>query len=191
MLLTMAKPCLESEPNIKAGHTRSGEEVKSTSLWFAACTQPRHEKVVAKFLEIRKIETYLPLHRKIRSWNGRRAEVDLPLFAGYVFVRLPLEERVKVLETPSVRSFVTFNGKPAPLPEEEIEALKRSLAVRCAEPYPFFQVGKRVRIAAGPLEGLEGRILRRKGKLRMIVSVDFLQRSIAVDLEPADLRLAA
>jgi transcription antitermination factor NusG len=185
MSLTLAKPC--PEPNPGPWLLTANSEAR----WYAACTQPRHEKTVAKFLAWRQVETYLPLHRKIQSWNGRRAEVDLPLFPGYVFVRIPMEHRIKVLETPSVRSFVNFSGKPAVLPDHEIEALKSSLAVRCAEPYPFLQAGKRVRIAHGPLQGLQGTILRRKGKLRMIVSVDFLQRSIAVDLEPADLRLAA
>jgi transcription antitermination factor NusG len=181
MSLTMAKPCPESK--LIAG-------LLETTLpnWYAVCTQPRHEKSVNKFLRMREVESYLPLHRKIQNWNGRKAEVELPLFAGYVFVRLPLEERVKVLEHPSVHSFVSFNGRPAPLPDQEMEALKNSLAVRSAEPYPFLVAGKRVRINNGPLQGLEGTILRRKGKLRMIVSVDFLQRSIAVDLEPSDLR---
>jgi transcription antitermination factor NusG len=94
---------------------------------------------------------------------------------------------VKVLEHPSVHSFVAFNGRPAPLPDEEMEALKNSLAARSARPYPFLAAGRRVRINSGPLQGLEGTVVRRKGKLRMIVSVDFLQRSIAVDLEPSDL----
>ena len=185
MSLTLAKPC--PEVNLPLWHPVPNSEPR----WYAACTQPRHEKTVAKFLAAKHIESYLPLHRKVCSWNGRRAEVDLPLFPGYVFVKLPLEQRIKVLESPSVRSFVSFSGKPAALPDEEIEALKASLALRCAEPYPFLQTGRRVRIAYGPLQGLQGKILRRKGKLRMIVSVDFLQRSIAVDLEPADLLLAA
>lgn len=179
----MAKPCPEN--NLLAGLLE-----KPKAAWYAACTQPRHEKTVEKFLRMRDMETYLPLHRKIHQWNGRRAEVELPLFAGYVFVRLPLNERIKVLEHPSVHKFVSFSGRPAALPDREIEALKNSLAIRSAEPYPFFVAGNRVRIGSGPLQGLEGTVLRRKGKLRMIVSVDFLQRSIAVDLEPADLRLA-
>lgn len=185
MSLTLAKPCLETSP------LPWQPMAQSEPRWYAASTQPRHEKTVAKFLATKQIEAYLPLHRKVCSWNGRRAEIDLPLFPGYVFVRLPLEQRIQVLESPSVRSFVSFSGRPAALPDEEIEALKNSLAVRCAEPYPFLQTGRRVRIANGPLQGLQGTILRRKGKLRMIVSVDFLQRSIAVDLEPTDLRLAA
>jgi len=185
----MAKPYPETQPTRSQG---TGQEAfKHLPRWYAACTQPRHEKMVEKHLRTREVETYLPLHREIRRWNGRRAEVELPLFAGYVFVRLPLAERLRVLEHPSVRSFVSFNGCPAALPDADIEALKNSLAKRSVAPYPYLSAGKRVRIGSGPLEGLEGTILRRKGKLRMIVSVDFLQRSIAVDLEPADLRLAA
>lgn len=183
MSLTMAKLCLKDNSGILGS-----QREKCPPHWYAACTQPRHEKTVEKFLRIREVETYLPLHRKIRSWNGRKAQIEVPLFAGYVFVRLPLDQRGKVFEHPSVHSFVSFNGRPASMPDEEIAALRNSLAARSAEPCPFLVAGKRIRISNGPLQGLEGTILRRKGKLRMIVSVDFLQRSIAVDLEPADLQ---
>ena len=187
MSLTMAKPCLEGA---RLSSSRVSAE-DSTSHWYAAYTQSRHEKVVEKHLRMREVETYLPLHREIRRWNGRRAEIDIPLFTSYVFVRLRLSERLKALEHPSVISFVSFGGCLATVPDSDIEVLRNTLAQRKVEPYPYLTAGKRVRIACGPLAGLEGTILRKKGSLRMIVSVDFLQRSIAVDLEPADLRLAA
>jgi len=185
MSLTMAKPCsLEQE-------AVTGTQPVEARRWYAAYTQPRHEKVVDCHLRGKQLETYLPLHREVRSWNGRRAEVESPLFAGYVFVRIRLSERVKALEHPSVVSFVSFGGRPAPLPDTEIAALRNALAQRKAEPFPFLAVGKRVRIVSGPLCGLEGIVLRRSGKkTRMIVSVEFLHRSIAVDLEPGDLRAA-
>lgn len=184
MSLTMAKPC--------SGEREVGNRfhlLEEAPHWYAAYTQPRHEKVVDRHLREKQIETYLPLHREVRSWKGRRAEVESPLFAGYVFVRLRLSERVMALEHPSVLSFVSFGGCPAPLPDAEITALRNLLAKRRAEPYPFLAVGKRVRIVSGSLCGLEGIVLRMNGKkTRMIVSVEFLHRSIAVDLEPGDLR---
>jgi transcription antitermination factor NusG len=106
-------------------------------------------------------------------------------------VRLPSSQRLRPLEHRSVISMVGFGGCIAAIPDSEIEALQNALSKRKSEPYPYFSPGKRVRIDAGPLAGLEGTIVRKKGSLRMIVSVAFLQRSIAVDLEPADLRLAA
>jgi transcription antitermination factor NusG len=188
MLLTMAKPCLEGQGLLAK---RTQESLTELPRWYAAYTQPRHEKTVEKQLRMRNVETYLPLHKEMRRWNGRKGEVELPLFAGYVFVRLRLPERFKVLEHPSVVSFVSFGGHLAPIGDDEIDVLKNSLEKRHAEPFPYLAAGKRVKIQHGPLEGLEGRILRRKGKLRMIVSVDFLKRSIAVDLEPSDLRLVS
>ena len=188
MLLTMAKPCLDS------GQVVAEEQLKLSNdplHWYAAYTQPRHEKNVERHLRMREVETYLPLHREIRRWNQRRAEVEIPLFPGYVFVHLCLKDRLKALEHPSVVSLVSFSGRPAALPDAEIQALRNTLAQREAEPYPYLMPGKRVRIKNGPLTGLEGTIIRKKGRLRMIVSVDFLQRSIAVDLEPTDLRLTA
>jgi len=188
MSLTMAKPCLDGSRGVPEEQLKlAGEPL----CWYAAHTQPRHEKNVERHLRMREIETYLPLHREVRLWNQRRAEVTIPLFPGYVFVRLYLKDRLKALEHPSVVSFVSFSGRPATLPDTEIQALRNTLAQREAEPYPYLTPGKRVRIRSGPLAGLEGTIVRKKGRLRMIVSVDFLQRSIAVDMEPTDLRLTA
>ncbi len=184
----MAKPWPESQPALV--HAQSAGDI-NTPCWYVAYTQPRHEKAVDRHLKLRNVESYLPLYSETRNWNGRRTEVSLPLFPGYIFVRLPLGERAKVLEHPSVLSFVNFGGHSARLADEEIEVLRNSFQKRHAEPFPYLAAGKRVRIQDGPLAGLEGTVLRRKGRTRMIVSVDFLQRSIAVDLEPGDLRLVA
>jgi transcription antitermination factor NusG len=115
----------------------------------------------------------------------------MPLFPGYVFVHLPLSDRVRVLEVPGVVRLVGFNGSPTPLPEGEIESLRIYLNFRKAEPYPFLTIGRRVRVNAGPLAGLEGVIIRRKSRMRIVVSIDSIQRSIALELEAADVRLAS
>jgi len=158
-------------------------------LWYAAYTLPRHEKAVAEQLGIRQVETYLPLYLSARRWAGRRASVLLPLFPGYVFVRISLSERTRVLDYPSVLRLVTFNGKPAPLPDGEIERLRATLKLGKAEPFPFLVPGKRTRIKSGPLAGLEGIIVRRKGKMRLAVSIDAIQRSVIFDLDASDLEL--
>src|SRR5579859_1596516 len=89
--------------------------------WYALYTCPRHEKYVAEQIERRRISCFVPLYRSIRKWKDRRKELQLALFPGYVFVRMTLESRVRVLQVPGAVHFVGFNGRPVPLPEDEIE----------------------------------------------------------------------
>lgn len=169
----------------------SFQEMFAVPRWYAAYTFPRHEKTVTEQLKLKSVETYLPLFEKLSRWKDRMARVQLPLFPGYVFVRIPLRDRLKVLESSGVLRLVGFSGHPAPLPEGEIEALRTYLTFRKAEPFPYFTAGKRVEIQAGPLIGLQGVVVRRKGKLRVVVSIDSIQRSIALEVEASDVRLAA
>jgi len=180
--LTLAKPCPVPNTNFAAAGLGA-----DPPLWYAAYTLPRHEKAAAEHLAFRQVETYLPLYLSTRRWAGRRALVQLPLFPGYVFVRISARERIRVLEHPSVLRLVTFNGRPAPLPEGEIERLRAALELGKAEPFPFLLPGKRIRVKSGPLAGLEGRILRRKGRMRLVVSVETVQCSIIFDLDATDL----
>jgi transcription antitermination factor NusG len=156
--------------------------------WYAAYTCPRHEKSVAGQLTGRGVEFYLPLYETVSRWKDRRVRLSLPLFPGYVFVRIPLCERLRVLGVPSVVRLVGFTGRPAPLPEEEIESLRNGLSTLRAEPHPFLKAGRRVRIVQGPLQGLEGVLLRRKGRYRLVISLDLIQRSICVDVDADSLQ---
>jgi len=110
------------------------------------------------------------------------------LFPGYVFVHLDLKDRLRVLQVPSVVRFVSFNGHPAPLPQVEIESLISGLAkgVR-AEPHPYLKVGHRVRVKYGPLAGAQGILVRRKEKFRVVLSIDLIMRSVAVEVDEADI----
>jgi transcription antitermination factor NusG len=182
MSLTQAKPC----PDLNLDFTETTPGVDSP-LWYTAYTLSRHEKAVAQQLGLRQVETYLPLYLSVRQWAERRAVVQMPLFPGYVFVRISGGERIRVLEHPSVIRLVTFNGKPIPLPDSEIERLRAALELCKAEPFPFLIPGKRVRVRSGPLAGLEGTILRRKGRMRLVVSVEAIERSIIFDLDGSDL----
>jgi transcription termination/antitermination protein NusG len=175
--------------------TDGGEAVSNPGLpnlanWYAVYTQPRHEKKVAQQLAMRSVEAYLPLYESIRRWKDRRTKLNLPLFPGYVFVRMVLQQRLKVLEVPSVVQIVGNNGHPSALPDEDIERLRGSLANRKMEPHPYLAMGKRVRIRSGPLAGLEGTVLRRKGQIRIVISIDAIQRSVVMELETADLQAA-
>jgi transcription antitermination factor NusG len=157
--------------------------------WYALYTCANHEKRVAAELRARTVEHFLPLYSSVRRWKDRRVPLDLPLFPGYVFVRLALRDRLRALQIPSVVRLVGFTGQPAPLPDDEMEILRSGLSEHSdAEPHPFLTVGRRVRITSGPFTGLEGILLRRKSLLRVVVSIALIHRAVAVDVDIADVR---
>ena len=155
--------------------------------WYAAYTCANHEKRVAAEIEARDVEHFLPVYSSVRRWKDRRVSLELPLFPGYVFVRLALRDRLRVLQIPSVVRLVGFNGQPAPLPDKEVEILRAGLSQRLrADPHPFLTLGRRVRITGGPFAGLEGLLKRKKNNLRVVVSLSLIERSVAVDVDVAD-----
>jgi transcription antitermination factor NusG len=172
---------------------RGGEmSLRSKGSWYALYTCPRHEKRVAEQIEHRQISCFLPLYRSVRRWKDRRQELELALFPGYVFVRIALEDKLQVLQVPGAVRLVTFNGRPAPLPEQEIECLRnRQSSYGTIEPHPYLCVGRRVRVRSGPLEGLEGIIRRSKDKCRVIFSLDLIMRSVAIEVDESDVELVA
>ena len=156
--------------------------------WYAAYTSANHEKRVSEQLSVRRIEHFLPLYASVRRWKDRRVKLDIPLFPGYVFVRMALRDRLQVLQVPGVACLVGFNGVLAPLPTGEIEALRATVVegVR-VQTHPYLAMGQRVRLRSGPLAGLTGILVRQKGRTRFVISVDLIQRSVAVELDEADL----
>jgi transcription antitermination factor NusG len=155
--------------------------------WYAAYTCAQHEKRVAAELGVREVEHFLPLYNSVRRWKDRRVSLELPLFPGYVFVRLALHDRLRVLQIPSIVRLVGFNGLPTALPNEEIEILRSGLCESlCAEPHPFLTVGRRVRIVGGPFAGLEGVLKKRKNRVRVVVALGLIERSVAVDVDICD-----
>lgn len=155
--------------------------------WYAAYTCANHEKRVNIELEARNVEHFLPLYRSVRRWKDRRVSLELPLFPGYVFVRIALSDRLHVLQIPSVVHLVGFNGHPVALPDHEMDILRsgfpRSLR---AEPHAYLTVGRRVRLKSGPLAGIEGILLRRKGNCRVVISIELIQRSVALEMDEVD-----
>lgn len=155
--------------------------------WYAAYTRARHEKRVAEQLQERAVELFLPLYQAVHRWKDRQKLVEIPLFSGYVFARIALKERLSVLQIPGVVRLVGSNGHPIPLPDAEIEALRSGLAQKLrAEPHPYLTVGRRVRIRSGPLMGLEGILVRKKNKFRVVLTIELLLRSIVVDIDSVD-----
>jgi len=156
--------------------------------WYALYTCANHEKRVAQQLQQRSIEHFLPLYETVHRWTDRRMCLRLPLFPGYVFVRLALHDKVRVLEAPGVVHLVGVSGRPTPLDDGEIDTLRQGLdsSLR-ALPHPYLNAGRRVGIVRGPLAGCEGILLRRKGNYRVVLSVHLIMRSIAVDVDLADI----
>ena len=165
------------------------EQAMSQARWYAAYTCAKHEKRVAAELGMREVEHFLPVYSSVRRWKDRRVMLDLPLFPGYVFVRLALRDRLRVVQIPSVVRLVGFGGLPTALPDTEMEIMRSGVSQSPhAEPHPFLTVGRRVRITGGPFAGLEGILKRKKGNLRVVVSLELIQRSVAVDVDAADVR---
>lgn len=154
------------------------------SHWYVAQTYARHEKCVAEQLDGRGIEQFLPLYETVSRWKDRRVRLQLPLFAGYIFIRLPLRDRLRVLELPSILSIVGFGGRYAAVSDVEIENLRRaSFPCTPAEPWPYLKVGRRVRVKNGPLSGTEGILIRKKNIYRLVLSLDLIMRSIAAEVD--------
>lgn len=157
--------------------------------WFAVYTTSRHEKRVAQHLTQRQIEFYLPLYKSQRKWSdGSRVTLDLPLFPGYLFVRIKRNERGLVLGVPGTLAVVGGTGRePAPLPDAAIDALRIGLHLRNVEPHPLLTVGQRARIRSGALAGMAGIVVRKKNSCRVILTLEHIQRSIAVEVDGDDL----
>jgi len=152
--------------------------------WYALTVKPQHEKSVAEQLRFKGLETYLPLYRSRRRWSDRVKTIDLPLFSQYVFSQFPLEDRVRVLQTGSVLSIVSFAGIPCPVEASQLEALRAIVGSGLSySPWPFLHAGQRVQICGGPLKGLEGILAREKSECRVVVNMELLQRAVAVEVE--------
>jgi transcription antitermination factor NusG len=154
------------------------------SWWHALYTRHQHEKVVAQALSSKGFEVFLPQYRTVHRWRDRQKELLLPLFPNYVFIRGGLDRMLILVTTPGIHSFVSWGGRPADIPSEQIEAVRRlvesSLQV---EPHPFLKCGDRVRIKSGPLEGIEGILVRKARGFRLVLSVEMLSRSAAVEVD--------
>jgi transcription antitermination factor NusG len=154
--------------------------------WYAIHTRSQHEKFVVNQLEQRGIKTFLPLISEVHRWSDRRKVVQLPLFSCYAFVHMRLlpELWYKVTQTSGVLGFVGARGEGIPIPESQIETLRTLLSsdVPCTL-CPFLQIGQRVRIRGGALNGIEGLLTARNGDRTLVISVEPIQRSIAVRID--------
>jgi transcription antitermination factor NusG len=154
--------------------------------WYALTVRHQHERQTERVLRSQGWETLVPMYRSERQWSDRVKEIELPLFSGYVFCRFGLRDRVRVEDTPGVAQIVKFNGLAAALEDREIAEIQAMVGSGAKlSPWPYLRVGDRVEVVRGPLRGLEGTLLRDGGEARLVVSVEMLQRSIAVEVDPA------
>jgi transcription antitermination factor NusG len=155
--------------------------------WYAIRTRSRHEKIVAEQLRRQGIETFLPLVKRSRKWSDRVKEVELPLFAGYSFVRVVLfsADRLRVLQAHGVAGFVGIHGSGTPIPECQIQSIRTLLAskVPFEECTPSLAVGQRVRIRGGSLDGVEGILAARMGDQSLMISIEPIQRSLCIRVQ--------
>jgi transcription antitermination factor NusG len=181
---------MSSAPQIDTHRTSKAplSDSLAQAHWYAAYTAANHEKKIAAELQRRSVECFLPLYESFRRWRDRRVKLQMPLFPGYIFVHLPLLEKLRVLQIPGVVHLVSFSEGPAQVPQSEITSIQNILRQGLpVEPYPYLSVGRRVRVNAGPLNGLEGIVVRRKNKLRFVVLIELIQRAMSVELGQEDL----
>lgn len=168
-------------------------ESSQSRLWYAVYTVVRHEKIVNTSLLNNNIESFLPLREVVSQWKDRRKKVRIPLFPGYMFVRINDKDSRSifcVLNTKGVVRILGSNGSFQPVPAQQIDSVKRLLETNVEyDPYRYFVKGKEVTLVNGPLHGVTGKILERKGRNRLIVSIDIIKRSVLVKVDPADVEL--
>jgi len=155
--------------------------------WYAVYTRSRHEKRVQQQLEENVPECFLPLYEVVRRWKNGKALVAYPLFPGYLFVRISFSDRRRVVTTPGVVCMVGSRCGPTAIPDQELDAFRGCFERQIRmEPHPYLTVGRRVRVKGGPFAGMEGILLRKKGQWRLIVSIDLIARSVAVEIDAND-----
>ena len=161
--------------------------IENPAAWWALYTRHQHEKVVAEMLATKDFEVFLPLYESTRRWKDRRKVLSLPLFPCYVFVRGGLDRRLQVLTTPGVHMILRRGDRVALIPDEEMDAIQKAIVTPArVEPHPYLKCGMRVRVTRGALEGLQGILVRKKNVFRLVLSVDMLAQSVAVEVQASD-----
>ncbi|HTY60940.1 MAG TPA: UpxY family transcription antiterminator [Acidobacteriota bacterium] len=159
--------------------------------WYALYTRSRFEKKMLSELTDRRIEVFLPMREVLSRWKDRKKRIWIPLFPGYIFVNQvdTPENRYRILNIPGAVRFVGFEGHANPVPEEQILSVRRFLESSIAiDPYPYVQVGSRVEVIAGPLKGIRGILVEKRGRFRFVIQVDLIRQAVAVEIDASDVR---
>jgi transcription antitermination factor NusG len=178
-------------PSDCAGHQRSTGHPDKVPAWYAVYTRSRFEKKLLSELTDRSIEVFLPMREILSRWKDRKKRIWIPLFPGYIFVNQvdTPENRYRVLNVPGAVRFVGHEGCADRIPEEQILSVRRFLEAKIAiDPYPYLKVGHRVEIIAGPLKGLMGILVKKKGRFRFVLQVDLIRQAVSVEIDASDVR---
>jgi transcription antitermination factor NusG len=151
--------------------------------WFVLFVRANQEKRTAQRLAGYEVEHFLPCYRSLRQWKDRRVLLDMPLFPGYIFVRLPYLERMKVLTLPNVVGLVGNKSCPSLVSTEEIDSIRRGIEFGKAAPHPLLTAGQRVMITSGALSGIHGILLRAQNSTRVVIAIEPIARSFAVEVD--------
>jgi transcription antitermination factor NusG len=159
--------------------------------WYALYTRSRFEKKMLGDLTDRRIEVFLPMREVISRWKDRKKRIWIPLFPGYLFVNhvdTP-ENRFRILNIPGAVRFVGFEGRANPIPDEQIQYVRKFLEASISiDPYPYMQVGSRVEVIAGPLKGIRGILVEKRGRFRFVIQVDLIRQAVSAEIDASDVR---
>jgi transcription antitermination factor NusG len=159
--------------------------------WYALYTRSRFEKKLLSELTERRIEVFLPMREILSRWKDRKKRIWIPLFPGYIFVNhvdTP-DNRFRVLNVPGAVRFVGRGGRAEQIPEEQVQNVRRFLEASVAvDPYPYIRVGSRVEVIAGPLAGIQGILVEKRGRFRFVIQVDLIRQAVSVEIDASDVR---
>ncbi len=179
------KACPPGQVDLESGARHPfGVETAAPDQWYALFVRSRHEKTVENSLKSKRYNVFSPSYRTKRKRVDRIAEIEVPLFPGYVFCQFNPSKRLPILMTPGVVGVVGRGNRPEPVDDTEIDFIRTvTLAGRSVQPWPFLRLGQRIRMQSGPLTGIEGIFLRVQDEDHVIVSVTLLQRAVSVVIE--------
>jgi transcription antitermination factor NusG len=157
------------------------------NAWYALWTRSRHEKLVVRELTTRRVEAFLPTILRWSVWKDRRKQIDWPLFPGYCFARFDPTTRFAILNCLGVVTIVSFSGELAPIPDSEIEGIRRLVSSDLRyDPCPLIREGTRVEVVRGPLAGVVGRLVRKGSHAHLVLSVDAVNQAVSVQVDASD-----
>jgi len=165
--------------------------IEGMPAWYALYTRSRFEKKLMSELSERSIEVFLPMREILSRWKDRKKRIWIPLFPGYIFVHQvdTPANRYRVLNVPGAVRFVGFNSQTVPIPQEQIDGVRRFLEANLAvDPYPYMTIGRRMEVIAGPLKGIQGKLVQKKGRFRFVIQVDLIRQAVSVEIDASDVR---
>ncbi len=167
---------------------RDRERIETERLhWYALRTRSRHEKLVRDQLDKQGIEPLLPTVKRLSQWKDRKKEIEVPLFSGYCFVRFAQREKTPIQKVTGVVEIVGCGSRPEPIPEQEIDALRRLItSVLPYDPHPYLHEGMKVEVTRGPLQGVQGILLRKEKRHRLVIGVRLIEQAAAVEIDVRD-----